>query len=135
MEVILNEGIPTGSFQVRFRNHFRLFPDKDQCKFIRCLLVIPACVSLLFNFEKQPGDYAGNMYVIPRVSVSNCIRDKGWDRFQRKTLLFSYGTFFVIMLIIIFFHKICPGDFSETIRPISKIFSGMIGIYLKFIPY
>ena len=56
-------------------------------------------------------------------------------RFQRKTLLFSYGTFFVIMLIIIFFHKICPGDFSETIRPISKIFSGMIGIYLKFIPY
>ena len=56
-------------------------------------------------------------------------------RFQRKTLLFSYGTFFVIMLIIIFFHEICPGNFSETIRPISKIFSGMIGIYLKFIPY
>ena len=43
-------------------------------------------------------------------------------RFQRKTLLFSYGTFFVIMLIIIFFHKICPGDFSGTIRPISKFF-------------
>ena len=42
--------------------------------------------------------------------------------FSIKVLSFSYGTFFAITLLLIFFHKICHGDLSETIRPISKIF-------------
>ena len=42
---------------------------------------------------------------------------------------------FVRFLLLNFFHKICPGDFSEIIRPISKIFSGMITGRQKAVGY
>ena len=50
-------------------------------------------------------------------------------RFPRKTLLFTY------VFSSYFFRKICPGNFSETIRQISKISPRMIGIYLQFVPF
>lgn len=50
-------------------------------------------------------------------------------RFPRKTLLFSY------VVSPYFFRKIFLGDFSETIRQISKISPGTIGIYLKFVSF
>ena len=48
---------------------------------------------------------------------------------------FRTELFLLLFVLLFFFHKICPGHFSETIQPISKFFSGMIGIYLMFVPY